>query len=90
MVAFLVNTNRVRLCGTFAGARIDFSPASGGVCEIVWCFGQIGRDEMVTIGAMTTASSGGFPTLCPENVDRENYRPSYLVRRCPRWSIPGY
>ena len=28
VVAFLINTGRVRLCGTFTGARIDLSPAA--------------------------------------------------------------
>src|SRR5262249_21639653 len=28
VVAFLINTDRVRLCGSFAGARIDLSPAA--------------------------------------------------------------
>jgi hypothetical protein len=28
LAAFLINTGRVRLCGTFAGARIDVSPAA--------------------------------------------------------------
>ena len=27
------------------------------VCEIVWCLGQIGRDERITVGAVATAFS---------------------------------
>ena len=30
-LAFLINSGRVRLCGTFAGARIDLAPEAGAV-----------------------------------------------------------
>jgi len=36
-VVFLINSGRVRLCGTFAGARIDVAPAA---------FGLISNHEM--------------------------------------------
>jgi len=39
---------------------------------------------------MTTASSGSFLQLCPENIYRHNYGPSCLVCRCPGRSIPGH
>src|SRR5262249_7531919 len=57
---------------------------AAGVCEIAWCFGQIGRDDMVTIGAMATASSCGFPELGAEHVLRH-----HRGRIAPRGTRPS-
>ena len=55
MAAFLINTDRVRLCGTFAGARIDVSAARAPAPVLSLLPGRSARrDPIVTTPAVAT------------------------------------
>jgi hypothetical protein len=49
-----------------------------GVCEIAWCFGQRGRDKIITISDISIASSGGVPELGAENTPRPDAGPGIV------------